>query len=75
MVNLNALVDPALGWTITGAFDINDRNQIAVTGCRGFGDCQALLLSVSAVPEPATTALMLGGLGLVGWAARRRAAA
>lgn len=30
--------------------------------------------SVTAVPEPETYALMLGGLGLVGWMARRRKA-
>lgn len=30
--------------------------------------------SVAAVPEPQTYALMLGGLGLVGWMARRRKA-
>jgi hypothetical protein len=31
-----------------------------------------LRVSVSAVPEPETWALMFGGLGVVGWAARRR---
>ena len=30
------------------------------------------VLTISAVPEPATWAMMLTGLGLVGWAARRR---
>ena len=31
--------------------------------------------AVNAVPEPETYALMLAGLGVVGWAARRRKAA
>lgn len=32
-------------------------------------------VSISAVPEPATYGMMLGGLGLVGWLARRRRSA
>jgi hypothetical protein len=31
-------------------------------------------LHVAAIPEPETYALMLAGLGLVGWMARRRKA-
>jgi hypothetical protein len=30
-------------------------------------------ISISAVPEPSTYAMLLGGLGLIGWASRRKA--
>ena len=46
----------------------------------GIGAADALTLQrvaaieVGAVPEPSTWALMLGGLGLIGWTTRRRAA-
>ena len=39
-----------------------DFSQLTTTGT----------LSVAAVPEPETYALMLAGLGVVGWVARRR---
>ena len=44
MRDLNSLIDPASGWTIQNAWDINDRRQILAFGCRA-GDCTALLLS------------------------------
>jgi len=36
------------------------------------GEIRGQLLQVQAIPEPETYALMLAGLGLVGWAASRR---
>jgi probable HAF family extracellular repeat protein len=43
MVALETLIDPAGGWTITDARAINERQQIAGTGCRA-GVCQAVRL-------------------------------
>jgi probable HAF family extracellular repeat protein len=64
LTDLNALIDPASGWTITDAAAINDVQQIAATACRA-GVCQAIRLDlVSAVPEPSMFALMAGGLAL-----------
>ena len=44
MYDLNTLLVPNSGWTITGAEAINDWGQIAGTGIRN-GQTQALLLS------------------------------
>jgi probable HAF family extracellular repeat protein len=72
MVDLETLVDAASGWTIESAFAINDLQQIAAYGCNR-GACQAVLLDpVSQVPEPRTDAMLLAGLGLLGWSLRGR---
>lgn len=69
MTDLNTLIDPATGWALTTAFDINDAGQIV-----GYGDIagerHAFLLTP--VPEPETYAMLLAGLVVVGVAVRRR---
>lgn len=72
LVDLNTLIDPASGWTLNAAMAINEHQQIAATGCMA-GECFALRLDlVTAVPEPHTWAMFVGGLALLGWRARGR---
>ncbi|HWW70600.1 MAG TPA: PEP-CTERM sorting domain-containing protein [Duganella sp.] len=72
MRDLNSLIDPASGWTIQNAWDINDRRQILAFGCRN-NDCTALLLSpVMSTPEPASWMTALSGLALLGLLGHRR---
>ena len=44
MRDLNAMVDPASGWFIQGAYSINDRQQIVGLGCKN-GQYGAVLLN------------------------------
>jgi probable HAF family extracellular repeat protein len=48
MIDLNAAVDPALGWTLSNARAINDAGQIAGFGTDGDGNNRAFLLT----PQP-----------------------
>lgn len=63
-LNLSTEVSLADGWTLGSASDINDKGQIAAEAFNLDGwRSQALRLDpVSAVPEPASLALMLMGL-------------
>lgn len=70
MIDLNTLIDPSSGWTLSVATDINDAGQIVGWGVTSGGQTHAILLTP--VPEPETYAMLLAGLGLVGWAASRR---
>jgi MYXO-CTERM domain-containing protein len=83
MKDLNDLIDPALGWNLTYAGDINDKGQIAAIGCK-VGGCASLLLSLAdtgggdpdpdpnAVPEPDAFTAGIAGLALFGLLRRRR---
>lgn len=78
---LNSVLDAstlAAGWSLIDAQDINDNGWIVGQAINGAGVRHAYLLSVtaapsiSAVPEPETYAMLLAGLGLLGFTARRR---
>lgn len=57
------VVNPA-GWRVAGAADINDSGMIVGQACNA-GGCHAALLTP--VPEPAAYAMLLAGLGWLGW--------
>lgn len=64
--DLNTLIDPALGWKLDWASDINDRGQIVGLGHRA-GEYRTFRLTP--IPEPATLVLLAVGLLSLG---RRR---
>jgi probable HAF family extracellular repeat protein len=69
MLDLNTLIDPASGWVLARATDINNLGQIVGIGLYN-GRPAAFLLIPSAVPEP--TACALAGLAMIGTVLRRR---
>ena len=69
MLALQTLIDPALGWDLRAAYDINDAGQITGEGFvngqrRGF--VLTPIASTAAVPEPGVWALMILGFGAAG---------
>lgn len=68
LVDLNTLIDPASGWVITNAIDINDHGQIIANACRD-AQCSAVRLDLaSPVPAPGSALLWLAGVpALRGW--------
>lgn len=68
LVDLNTLLDPALGWHIFSAYANNDLGQIVGYGCQD-DTCGLVRLDLAgAVPEPGGAALLLAGfLALPAW--------
>ena len=63
MFSLNDLIDPASGWQLEHAFDINNHGQIVGYGYIN-GAQHAYLLTP--IPEPASLILFLiGGIGII----------
>ena len=74
MLDINALIDPALGWTVATAIGINDAQQIVGYACRTRDVCRPVRLdpiTPPPVPEPGRLALWLAGL-VVGTGVRTR---
>ena len=77
MFDLNQMLAPDTGWTLLNALSINDAGQIIGIGTFGLETRRAFLLTpdaLSAVPEPATTWLLLAGLGALAGLSRRPSA-
>jgi probable HAF family extracellular repeat protein len=65
MTDLNSLIDPTSGWSLTEADAINSHGQIAGTGTIN-GQVHGFLLTPTDTPEPASLGLLgLGGLALL----------
>jgi probable HAF family extracellular repeat protein len=77
IIDLNSLLDASTvsaGWVLNVASGINDNGWIAGTASNSILgiSSRAFLLSVTSVPEPETYGMMLTGLGMLGFMARRR---
>jgi probable HAF family extracellular repeat protein len=70
MQDLNNLIPPDYGWTLSEATGINDSGQICATGCNSSGERHAFLLTP--VPECSTLTLLgIGSISLLCYAWRR----
>lgn len=73
--DLNSFLDSSIlaaGWYLSDALGINDSGWIAGTARNDLlGESHAYLMHAAPVPEPETYAVMLMGLAMVGFAARR----
>lgn len=73
MQNLNSLIDPDAGWNLQYAASISDTGYIVGNGMFQGSNRAFLLkpLSINAVPEPASWAMMIVGFGMIGGSFRK----
>lgn len=74
-IDLNSFLGRAerdAGWRLGSAVAINDHGWILGTAYDPYGAGSAYILSIPAIPEPASIAMLLAGLGVIGVAARGR---
>ncbi|WP_096292005.1 PEP-CTERM sorting domain-containing protein [Nitrosomonas ureae] len=75
MINLDLLdVFVTSGYKAFGFSDLNNNGQIVGTGVYNLFSPSSEAFLLSPVPEPETYAMLLAGLGLIGFMVRRRAA-
>lgn len=71
MIELNTLIDPAFGATLTPASAFPGQQQATGSACMVNAGCRAVRLApLAPIPEPSTYAMLLAGLALLGWGAR-----
>ena len=72
LLDLNSLIAPSQGITLTSASGINDLGQIVATGYNDSDfSAHAYLLTAASVPEPASFVLLLAGMAGVVLVRRR----
>ncbi len=72
MSDLNTLVDAPAGWFLSMGTGVDDAGDIGGIGLLNGVDEGFILTPNAAVPEPATWALMIVGVGLAGASLRRK---
>lgn len=85
VINLNSLIDPSLGITLWSADAINNNGLIVGNAYNSLRELVPYKLSVAdmqlspavgvevpTIPEPSTYAMLLAGMGMIGWTTRRR---
>lgn len=75
LIDLNSVLDAraiSAGWVLNEARDINKNGWIVGTASNSLLGVSGHAFLLAPVPEPETYAMLLAGLGLTGFAARRR---